>query len=351
MLIEKASSAEETGREQLVDLFARTISYFRLSLTDHCNLRCIYCMPKGYRSKLESAELLTYEELLRVVGLAVKMGVRKVRLTGGEPLVRRDVISFIKRLNAIAGLNDIRLTTNGILLAEYGSDLRDAGVRKLNISLDSLRRDRYRQITGRGDLDRVLAGIELVKRLGFETIKLNMVVLKGVNDDELLDFARLSLSEPYQVRFIEFMPIGISTSWEMDRYLPTAEIMERLKELGPLHPVGRNDAGEAPGPARVFKVAGAVGSLGFISPISHHFCESCNRLRLTAEGKLRSCLLSDLQTDIKSLLRSGGSDKEIQEALLETIHAKPKGHNLRELQKKNAGFLTSCHVGMSRIGG
>lgn len=351
MLIDKAPAGEVTGREQLVDLFDRTISYFRLSLTDHCNLRCIYCMPREHQVKLASDDLLTYEELLRVVTLAVELGVKKVRLTGGEPLVRRNVMSFIKRLAAIPGLDDIRLTTNGVLLADYAAQLKASGVRKLNISLDSLRAERYRQITGRDNLARVWAAIEQVKRLQFETIKLNMVVMNGINDDELLDFARLSLTEPYQVRFIEFMPIGASTAWEKKRYLPTADIMTRLQELGPLQPVGGTAGGATSGPARVFKVAGAVGSLGFISPLSRHFCENCNRLRLTAEGKLRSCLFSDEQTDIKAVLRRGGSDKEVQVALLQTIQAKPKGHNLNVLQKTHRGFRTTCYVGMSRIGG
>ncbi|MEW6518128.1 MAG: GTP 3',8-cyclase MoaA [Thermodesulfobacteriota bacterium] len=329
---------------QLVDLFSRSISYLRVSLTDQCNLRCIYCTPREIGEKLPCGELLSYEELLRVINLAVQLGIRKVRLTGGEPLVRRDIISFIRRLAAIPGLDDIRLTTNGVMLTRYAADLFAAGIRKLNISLDTLKKERFARITGIDLFDQVWQGIMLVQEMGFSPVKLNMVALRGINDDELLDFARLSRTHGLQVRFIEFMPIGDGTIWGEERYISSEEIRERISVLGEL--VAAQTA-RLDGPARIyrFKEDGeAGGSVGFISPISHKFCEQCNRLRLTSEGRLRSCLLSDKETDLKKILRSGGSDDEVKKALVQTILDKPKSHTLFEKEG-------SCHGQMSRIGG
>ena len=327
---------------QLLDSFKRSITYLRISLTDRCNLRCIYCTPRDGRAKLAFGELLTYEELLRVVSIAVRMGINKVRLTGGEPLVRRNVLSFIRRLTAIPGLNDIRLTTNGTYLTDFSRDLYKAGIRKLNISLDTLKPDRFKQIAGADLFSKVWSGIQDVKKQGFQPVKINMVVMRGVNDDELLDFGRLSIDEPFQVRFIEFMPIGEKISWTRERYMPTEEIKERLESLGRLIPV---KAGSMEGPARVYRFDGAAGALGFISPISHRFCDKCNRLRLTSEGGLRSCLLVDRETDLKAILRNGGSDDDIKNVFIQTILNKPKGHTLQE------GNPVNCHGWMSRIGG
>jgi len=338
-----ASLPAREGNGRLVDMFSRSISYLRISLTDHCNLRCLYCSPKAEVDKLKSDELLRYEELLRVVRLAVSLGIEKVRLTGGEPLVRRDILSFVRGLAEIPGLNDIRLTTNGVLLAEYAEELKKAGIRKLNISLDTLRPERFRQITGVDAFARVWAGIRKAQSLGFSPIKLNVVALKGINDDEFVNFARLTLNEPLQIRFIEFMPIGAASVWEKDKYISSQEIMEILSPLGSLEAV---PAGRMEGPARIFRLPDAAGTLGFISPISHHFCDRCNRLRLTSEGKLRSCLLSDRETDLRSRLRHGATDEELKELMVATILDKPKGHNIS--RDSAAG---SCHGQMSRIGG
>ncbi|MFC1512864.1 GTP 3',8-cyclase MoaA [Thermodesulfobacteriota bacterium] len=326
----------------LIDMFDRSISYLRLSLTDQCNLRCLYCTPKSITDKLASVELLSYEEILRVVRLAVEMGVKKIRLTGGEPLVRHDITTFIRGLAEINGLEDIRLTTNGVLLADYAEELYRAGIRKLNISLDTLRPDRFREITGGDFFDRVWRGITVAKEMGFAPIKINVVAMNGINDDEFIDFARLSLSEPYQIRFIEFMPMGKDSAWDKEKYISADTIRKRLETIGPLKPLA---TGGMEGPARVYQFAGAVGKIGFISPISHHFCDKCNRLRLTSEGKLRSCLLTDQETDLKKIIRSNGSDKDIEEALIATILNKPKGHKLNEKKSGN------CHGQMSRIGG
>lgn len=327
---------------QLLDSFKRSITYLRISLTDRCNLRCIYCTPRDGHAKLAFGELLTYEELLRVVSVAVRMGINKVRLTGGEPLLRRNIISFIRKLTAIPGLNDIRLTTNGTCLADFSRDLYEAGIRKLNISLDTLKPHRFEQISGVDLFSKVWSGIQDVKEQGFSPVKINMVVIKGVNDDELVDFGRLSIHEPFQVRFIEFMPIGEKTSWSNKRYVPMEEIKKRLESLGRLNPV---KTGAMEGPARVYRFDGAAGALGFISPISHRFCGKCNRLRLTSEGRLRSCLLLDAETDLKAILRSGGSDDDIKNAFIKAILNKPKGHKFQEENPVN------CHGRMSRIGG
>ena len=341
-LSELGLSCKSQG-ERLTDMFARSISYLRISLTDHCNLRCQYCSPQeGQVVKLANEELLRYEEILRVVRIAVLLGIEKVRLTGGEPLVRREVLTFIQALAKIPGLTDIRLTTNGVLLADYAEALQKAGISKLNISLDTLRPERFHQITGVDAFARVWAGISKARELGFFPIKLNIVALKGVNDDEFVDFARLTLTEPLHIRFIEFMPIGASTLWDKGKYISSQEIMKLIKPLGTLEPV---PARRMDGPARIYRLAGAVGSVGFISPISHHFCDRCNRLRLTSEGRLRSCLLSDQETDLKERLRNGANDEEIRELIVATILNKPKGHNI---SPEGGG---NCHGQMSRIGG
>ncbi len=341
---------QSTQTSVLTDMFARTISYLRLSLTDRCNLRCMYCVTEdekdGRLVKLGQGEMLTYEELLRVVRVAVKMGISKLRLTGGEPLVRHNIMHFIDNLGAIEGLNDIRITTNGVLLEKYARGLMDAGVTKVNISLDTLRRERFAEITGVDCFDQVWRGIEKALAVGFSPVKLNMVVMRDINDDELADFAGMSRKMPLQVRFIEFMPIGTSTRWNKGTYITSDEIMERFKSLGELIPLERK---QADGPARVFKLGSdAMGSLGFISPISHHFCDRCNRLRLTSEGRLRSCLLHDEETDLKGVLRAGCSDADIAATLLTAIQNKPKGHQMAERLKEKGA---DCHGRMSRIGG
>ncbi len=325
--------------KKLTDLFDRTISYLRVSLTDQCNLRCVYCTPAPL-SKLNHGELLTYEELLRVIGICVDLGIKKVRLTGGEPLVRKNIGSFIKGLARIEGLEDIRLTTNGVYLDKYSDLLYGAGVRKLNISLDTLRPERFKEITGADCFDQVWNGIAMACEKGFAPVKINMVAMRGINDDELVDFARLSLERALQVRYIEFMPIGNSAVWGQDKYIPSAEIMEKLRVLGDLEPVSQR---QMDGPAKVYKIPGSKGSIGFISPLSHKFCEKCNRLRLTSEGKLRSCLLSDKESDLKKLLRGGASDQQIAELVVQTIIDKPQGHKVTEGE--------NCHGRMSRIGG
>ncbi len=341
----------------LVDQFSRTISYLRLSLTDRCNLRCIYCMPEEDQDRdsrvktgkfLQHSELLSYEELVRVVRLTVSQGMNKLRLTGGEPLVRKGILKFIRQLSRLEGLTEIRLTTNGVLLAEYAERLYDEGVRHINVSLDTLVREKFRKITGKDYFAKVWDGLMAAKDLGFR-IKLNVVAMKGVNDDEFRDFARLALEQPFRVRFIEFMPVGDRNSWQKEKFISSDEIIQLIGELGSLVPYERSH-GE--GPARMYNFQGKdgrSGSIGFISPISHHFCDQCNRLRLTSEGKLRACLLSDRETDLKALLRGGATDKELIEAIRQTIMKKPQGHNLQQDLLKSD--RQTCSGRMSRIGG
>ena len=343
-------TSSDPGAVGLTDMFSRSISYLRLSLTDRCNLRCMYCVTEdesnGCLTKLGHGELLTYEEILRVVRVAVEMGISKVRLTGGEPLVRRNVMHFIRELTGIPGLDDVRITTNGVLLERFAGELFAAGVTKVNISLDTLRPQRFAEITGVDSFERVWRGIAAALAIGFAPVKLNMVAMREINDDEILDFARMSREMPVQVRFIEFMPIGADSRWNADTYISTDEIMARIREIGELLPLEKR---RHDGPAQVFRLgADSLGSLGFISPLSHHFCDRCNRLRLTSEGTLRSCLLHDDEIDLRAVLRENGGDAAIREALLAAIRNKPQGHQMEERLRQSG---VDCHGRMSRIGG
>lgn len=331
----------DNNNKTLIDSFSRTISYLRLSLTDRCNLKCLYCRPAKGGCILKQDELLTFEELLRIVSVAVKIGIRKVRITGGEPLCRGDAEGFIRELGKIPDLYDIRLTTNGVLLAEKAASLMDAGLSKINISLDTLNKERFKEITGFDLFDKVWDGIQRAKQLGFAPIKINTVVIRGMNDDEVVAFGKLSITDPFQVRFIEFMPMGEKTRWSKDSYVSGDEILSKLRPLGEIEAVERK---KFDGPARIFKIKGAQGSIGLINPISHKFCKDCNRLRLAADGMLRSCLLVDQETDLRSILRQGASDSEIRKALIQTVKMKPEGHSV-----DRRGF--NCHGQMSRIGG
>jgi cyclic pyranopterin phosphate synthase len=331
-------SAEKT---HVSDRYDRVIDYLRISITDRCNLRCIYCMPSQGALLLPHSDILTYEEILRTVRVAAGLGVRKIRITGGEPLVRKNLPWLIASLKTIPGIEDISLTTNGILLAEMIDELASAGLTRINISIDSLKPDRYAEITRGGDLAKVIAGVERAGQLGVHPIKINMVPIRGLNDDEILTFAALTMRERYDVRFIEFMPTGANYYWSPERVVATDEIMQRVQELGVLSPVRhRKD-----GPARYFSLEGSLGVLGFISPISHHFCSSCNRLRLTSDGKLRPCLFSETEIDLKSAMRRGAPDSEIERLLRLAVEVKPQAHTL------NSSPIVVDRRPMSAIGG
>ena len=309
----------------LKDTFNRTIDYMRISVTDRCNLRCVYCMPSGGVKFLEHKDILQYEEIARILQVAVHTGVRKVRITGGEPLVRKNIISLIKMIKSIEGIHQLSLTTNGMLLERYAEELADAGLDRVNVSLDSLKTERYREITRGGDLEAVLRGIEAAERAGLTPIKINMVPIRGLNDDEIGEFAKITLTSPYQVRFIEFMPFVTEDIWNREKFISSEEIQSRVEQIGTLVPATMKKSG----PAQYFRFDGAAGVVGFISPISNHFCKECNRLRLTADGKLRPCLFSETEIDLKPALRSNGSDAEIRRLIELSIAVKPKGHSMR----------------------
>jgi cyclic pyranopterin phosphate synthase len=303
---------------QVEDDLPGDINYLRISITDRCNLRCFYCTPWGGWQKLPCREILRYEELLRLAAVAARVGIRKVRVTGGEPLVRKGVLEFIRHLHRVPGLEEVCLTTNGVLLPEMAPDLYATGLRHLNLSLDTLHRERYRSLTGSDHLPQVLAGIEAAASLGFSPLKINCVVLKGINDDELLEFARLTRHHPFQVRFIEFMPTVSQERWQ-DHFLPMATVRRRLEKLGPMDPVARTATA---GPARTFRLPGYQGELGFISSVSDHHCPTCNRLRLTAAGYLRPCLFAAPELDLKTPLRQGADDEALGRLFREAIGMK-----------------------------
>ena len=326
---------------ELRDTFERVIDYLRISITDRCNLRCVYCMPEKGVKLFEHKEILTYEEITRVAGIAAALGVRKIRVTGGEPLERKNISFLIASLKAIKGIEDISLTTNGTLLEKYARALADAGLNRINISLDTLRPDRYREITRGGDISLVLKGIDAAEEAGLLPIKINMVPIRNLNDDEISDFARTTLTTLRHVRFIEFMPIGSKDLWSDEKYISTDELKKTVEKIAPLTPVRFRKNG----PAKYFRLEGASGVIGFISALTHHFCGDCNRLRLTADGRLRPCLFSETEIDLKPALRMQSSDAEIERLLRLAIEVKPEGHKIE--QRDDLSSLKN----MSRIGG
>jgi len=326
----------------LIDGFNRIIDYLRISITDRCNLRCRYCMPEEGIKLIPHDDLLTFEEITRVVRVFSKLGISKVRLTGGEPLVRRGVDDLIHYLNRIPGIHDLSLTTNGVLLDSFAIPLFEAGLRRINISLDSLRPERFHHITRRDSFARVWSGIEKALELGFHPVKLNVVVIKGLNDDEIVDLARLTMEIPLHVRFIEYMPSGEGRAWKADEVLTIEQIRDEIARLGPLSKVpseGNN------GPATMYHWKDARGQIGLISPVSRHFCERCNRLRLTSDGKLRLCLFSDEEIDLRGYLRDGCDDEKLKELLELALLKKPQGHVI------NTHYFKKCQRNMSSIGG
>ncbi len=314
----------------------------RISVTDRCNLRCTYCMPPEGFQLLPHDDVLSYEEIIRIVRIANSLGVNKFRITGGEPLVRKGVIDFIKEINSLEGVETV-FTTNGILLEKYASALKTAGVQRLNISVDTLKPERFKSITGYDRLPSVLKGIEAAHRAGFSPIKLNVVLMKGVNDDELADFIELARERPYQVRFIEFMPMK-DNSWEREKFIPSKEIEERVAALRPLLD---DPASEKSAPSRTYLLDGYAGKIGFISPVSRHFCDSCNRIRLTSDGRIRSCLLRKGEVDIRAAIRSGADDDRIKELVASAVLLKPSGHRLDDDEPEDLDAFPA----MTRMGG
>jgi len=309
---------------KLIDPYNRHLNYLRISITDRCNLKCIYCVPRDLIPRLSHDDILTYEEILRLVRIGIKLGISKIRVTGGEPLVRKGVYGFLSDLSGIDGLADLSLTTNGVSLKANLKKIKAAGIKRINISLDTLNRTKFERITGFNLFDQVWQGIEMALEMGFHPIKLNIVALNGINDDELTDMAGLSFEYPLHIRFIEYMPIGESQIGNGPLLL-APEIKKRISVLGSLIPV-TNTIDD--GPAQRYHFEGAAGEIGFIHALSHHFCDRCNRLRLTARGRLRPCLLSDHHEDVKKVMRTGGTDEELMEVFFKAVRHKPSDHNL-----------------------
>lgn len=329
--------------EGLVDGYQRRVDYLRLSVTDRCNLRCTYCMPAGGFRFLPHEAILRYEELLRLVRISVRLGIRKVRVTGGEPFVRKDILAFLERLCAVPEVEDVSVTTNGVLLESLAKDLRAVGVRRINVSLDTLQRAKYATITGVDAFDRVWRGLCQALDQGLSPVKINVVAMKGINEDEIQALARLTLAYPFHVRFIELMPFR-PDSYEA-RYLPADRIMEEIASLGPiLSCPGKNGNG----PARYYQFPGAPGKIGLISPMSRHFCPTCNRLRITAEGSLRTCLFAEKDVDLRGPLRNGSSDEAIARIIFRAIETKPEKHRLSAESLPNRKCLSRP---MTSIGG
>ena len=312
----------------LSDSFQRPINYLRISVTDRCNLRCVYCMPQDGVKLMSHGDILTYEEIHTVVQAAAELGINKVRITGGEPLVRLGLPGLVSMLAQIENIDDLSLTTNGTLLGRYAGELKSAGLRRVNVSLDTLKPERFKAIAGGdGNLDDVLEGIEVARSAGLNPVKLNTVVMSGVNDDELLDIASKTVTDGWHVRFIELMPVAGEKEVNPSQFISVGEMRIRLETLGELEPclpsVGN-------GPARYFRLPQAKGTIGFITPVSEHFCVQCNRLRLTADGKLRSCLLSESETDLRLPLRNGVSSSGLKKLIEEAVALKPRQHHLAE---------------------
>jgi len=323
------------------DAYGRPITYLRISLTDRCNLRCVYCMPAHGMKFAPREELLTDEELLRIVRAAAQVGFSRLRLTGGEPTVRPNLVELVRAMAQIPGVEDISMTTNGLLLERLAHDLAAAGLKRINVSLDTLDPQRYRIITRGGRIEKVWAGIAAAEDAGLSPIKLNAVVVRGFNDDEVPALAGLTLEPPWQVRFIEVMPLEGVAEVHDTGLVTSAETRARIEAVyGPLEQL------DAPlsDPARVYRIPGAKGTIGFISPVSEPFCAFCNRIRLTADGKLRLCLLRADEVDIRELVRSGASDEALMERIRAAVWRKPWGHGLREGDRRTGR-------GMSQIGG
>ncbi len=325
----------------LTDSCQRRVNYLRISVTDRCNLRCRYCAPL-IPKQIRKNELLTFEEMYRVVETAVACGITKVRLTGGEPLCRRGVIDFIRRLRDLPELTDISMTSNGTMVAAHAARLKEAGLNRINISLDTLDRDKFRWLTGADRFSEVWEGIEAASESGFDPVKINTVVMKGFNDDEIEQMAGLAVRFPFHVRFIEYMPIGIDPSDARSSFLPVSEVEAKIRRLGKLTPVS---GPAASGPAVQYRIGEGKGEVGLIGSMSSHFCSSCNRLRLTATGYLRPCLLSDDQVNVIKPIRRGITDSEIKALILETLSKKGKEHLL---SFTGGPSLQSC---MGSIGG
>jgi len=331
-------SLKLTGQDGLTDSFHRQINYLRISVTDRCNLSCIYCSA-GSIPHLSHDDILRYEEIQHIVHIAASMGINKVRLTGGEPLLRPDLSKLVWMLSQIEGIDDISLTTNGTLLSKCAVELKQAGLKRVNVSLDTLKADRFKRITGVAQLGEVLSGIKSAHGAGLRPVKINTVVLRGINDDETIDLARMSTSQGWHIRFIEFMPFK-TTKVKALETVSAQEIRERIQSLGKLEPCTVK-AGN--GPAKCYRLPGAKGTIGFISPVTEPFCPSCNRLRITSDGQLRPCLLADSEVNLKEPLRNGANVDELRHLIQQTVAIKPERYPLTD--EFASGGRPMCQIG------
>jgi cyclic pyranopterin phosphate synthase len=324
------------------DQFGRRIEYLRVSVTDKCNLRCVYCMPLEGMPWMRRDELLTYEEIEAIVRAMAGMGLRRLRITGGEPLVRRDLPELVGMLARVPGIDDLSLSTNAVLLEQHAEALRSAGIRRVNVSLDSLREDRVDAVARRpGSFPKIMAGFEAAERVGFDPIKVNVVLMRGVNDDEVEEFAAVTRDRPWHVRFIEVMPTGSNLDVSANQFFSCQEALGRLRAMDRLEPVAGPPGN---GPATYYRFPGAPGTVGVITPMSHTYCDRCNRMRLTADGHLRPCLFGDLQTNLRDPLRAGA---DIVPLVRETLRIKPERHYLIQGSDRGSGGL----VALSQTGG
>lgn len=321
---------------QLTDPFGRSIEYVRISVTDRCDLRCFYCMPKGFHDFEEPENWLSFDEITRVIGAFAELGVRRARITGGEPLVRRGLPQLAARLAALPGIEDLSLSTNAVQLERHAAELHRAGITRLNVSLDTLDRERFHSITGGGRLDKVLAGLAAAKQAGFTPVKINMVVMKGVNDDDVEAMVDFCIEHDFTLRFIETMPMGNTGRDAAGRYMDLREVRERLERRFTLLP-GSMPGG---GPANYVRVAGTELRIGFITPISQHFCETCNRVRLSVDGTLYMCLGQEHAFELRPLLRSGANHEALKTAILEAITLKPARHEFTEKPAQVMRFMS-----------
>ena len=321
---------------QLTDQFGRTIEYLRLSVTDRCDLRCTYCMPKGFSDYEDADNILSFDEIERVIKAFTELGTKRIRLTGGEPLVRKDITELAHRLAALPGLEDLSLSTNATRMGKYAEDLKASGIQRLNVSLDTLDADKFKRLTGGGKLNKVIDGLMAAKKAGFKPIKINMVVMKGENDMDVEDMLNFCIKHGFTLRFIETMPLGDTGRNAQDQYIDLKIIKQRLAEKFDLIP-GVMPGG---GPARYMNVADTDINIGFITPISQHFCETCNRVRLSSDGTIYTCLGQEHSVALRPLLRNGCTDQELKEAIQKAVDLKPEKHEFNEKPEKLVRFMS-----------
>ncbi|MBC8233605.1 GTP 3',8-cyclase MoaA [bacterium] len=329
-------------KTQLIDNFNRKITSLRISVTDRCNFRCFYCMSKDGVEYYDRSEILAFEEIKRLSEIFVGLGVNKIRLTGGEPLIRRDITKLIQNLNGIEGLKDLSLTTNGFMLKDLAQELYTAGLKRINISLDTLNPQKFAHLTQRDALHRVLEGLDVAEKCGFSPIKINVVAIRGFTEDEILDFARMAKTTTFIVRFIEFMPLDMDDRWKKITFIPGEEIVDKINTAYPLESLEASPNSDA---AKRYRFKDGLGEIGIVASVSEPFCGNCNRLRLTADGKLRTCLFSLDEIDLKLPMRNGASNEELKEVIIEAVRNKEPGHGIHTI-----GFVKPKRS-MSMIGG